>query len=148
MWLDRLKELKKEKGWSYKQISEEAGLTERTVTRIYSGDTPTPYADTLYRLASAFGVSLDDILADGKVVVGGKSLITLQEEVDRLTAENAQITAENAILAAENAMLKDKVAVISTENDILRVKLEHKEEIVRLHDYYTSLIGGLTREKV
>ena len=141
MWLDRLKELKKEKGWSYKQISEEAGLTERTVTRIYSGDTPTPYADTLYRLASAFGVSLDDILADSNVVVGNKNLITLQDEVNKLTAENA-------ILAAENAMLKDKVAVISTENDILRVKLEHKEEIVRLHDYYTSLIGGLTREKV
>lgn len=141
MWLDRLKELKKEKGWSYKQISEEAGLTERTVTRIYSGDTPTPYADTLYRLASAFDVSLDDILADSKVVVGNKNLITLQDEVNKLTAENA-------ILAAENAMLKDKVAVISTENDILRVKLEHKEEIVRLHDYYTSLIGGLTREKV
>lgn len=140
MWLDRLKELKKEKGWSYKQIAERAKLPERTITRIYSGDAHTPYADTLYRIASAFGVSLDDILADSKVVVGGKNLITLQDDVDRLTAANA-------ILAAENAMLKDKVGVISTENDILRVKLEHKEEIIRLHNYYNSVIGGLTKEK-
>ena len=140
MWLDNLKELKKEKGLSSKQIAEMTSLPERTVVRIFSGDTPNPYVDTLYRIVAVLDGSLDDVLADSKTVVGSKNLITLQSEVDRLTAENAMLTAENAVL-------KDKVGVLAAENDLLRIKLEHKEEIVRLHDYYNSLIGGLAREK-
>ena len=138
MWLDNLKELKKEKGLSSKQIAEMTSLPERTVVRIFSGDTPNPYVDTLYRIVAVLDGSLDDVLADSKTVVGSKNLITLQSEVDRLTAENAMLTAENAVL-------NDKVGVISAENDILRMKLEHKEEIIRLHNRYNAYIDGLSK---
>ena len=140
MWLDNLKELKKEKGLSSKQIAEKTSLPERTVVRIFSGDTPNPYVDTLYRIVTVLDGSLDDVLADSKTVVGSKNLITLQSEVERLPAENAKLT-------AENAMLKDKVGVLAAENDLLRLKLEHKEEIIRLHNYYNTIVGGLTKEK-
>ena len=129
MWLDRLKELKKEKGMSSKQIAEVTNLPERTVKRIFSGDTDNPYVDTLHRIVTVLGGSLDSILADTKVVVGGSDLITLQAEVDRLTGELA-------IASAELAVMKDKVAVLTAENDILRLKMEHKEEIIALHNYY------------
>jgi transcriptional regulator with XRE-family HTH domain len=132
MWLDNLKELKKEKGMSAKQIAEATNLPERTVSRIFSGDTDNPYVDTLHRIVTVLGGSLDGILADTKVVVGGSDLITLQADVDRLNGELA-------IASAENAMLKDKVAVLTAENDILRLKLEHKEEIIALHNYYIKL---------
>ena len=138
MWLDNLKELKKEKGLSSKQIAEMTSLPERTVVRIFSGDTPNPYVDTLYRIVAVLDGSLDDVLADSKTVVGSKNLITLQSEVDRLTAENAMLTAENAVL-------KDKVGVLSAENDLLSMKLEHKEEIVRLHNRYNAYIDGLSK---
>lgn len=135
MWLDNLKELKKGKGMTVKQIAEATNLPERTVTRIFSGDTDNPYVDTLYRIVVVLDGSLDDVLADSKTVVGNKNLITLQEDIDRL---NGEVT----LLAAENSMLKDKVVNLTTENDLLRMKLEHKEEIISLHNYYNKLKSG------
>lgn len=135
MWLTNLQELRKEKGISIKHIAEEANLPERTVARIFSGDTPNPYVDTLYHIVAVLGGSLDDVLADSKTVVGSKNLAILQSDVDMLKEENN-------ILKAENAMLKDKVGNLAAENDILRMKLEHKEEIISLHNYYKSLLNG------
>lgn len=138
MWLDNLKELKREKGMSSKQIAEKTNLPERTVVRIFSGDTDNPYVDTLRRIVAVLDGSLDDLFAESKIVVGSKNLITLQDEVDKLTVENT-------ILKAENAMLKDKVGVLTSESDLLRMKLEHKEEIISLHNYYKSIMSGLTK---
>jgi transcriptional regulator with XRE-family HTH domain len=138
MWLDNLKELKKGKGVTSKVIAEQTGLPERTVIRIFSGDTPNPYVDTLYRIVTFLGGSLDDILTDTKAVVGGKCLATLQEENDKLITDNAQINAEMALLQAELSVLKDKVVILTAENDLLKMKLEHKEEIIALHNYYIN----------
>jgi transcriptional regulator with XRE-family HTH domain len=132
MWLDNLKELKKEKGMSAKQIAEKTKLPERTVNRIFSGDTDNPYVDTLHRIVTVLGGSLDDILADTKMVVGEKNLVTLQENVD-------VITAERDLAIAENAILKDKVGTLTTENDMLKRELKHKDEIIALHNYYNKL---------
>lgn len=129
MWLDNLKELKKSKGMSTKQIADATNLPERTVNRIFSGDTDNPYVDTLHRIVSVLGGSLDNILADTKTVVGSTDLITLQNDIDRLNNEAT-------ILQAEIAILKDKVVTLTAENDMLRMKLEHKEEIISLHNYY------------
>ncbi len=139
MWLDNLKELKKAKGMSSKQIAEKTNLPERTVVRIFSGDTDNPYVDTLRRIVAVLDGSLDDLFAESKIVVGSKNLATLQDEVDKLNAENG-------ILNAENAMLKDKVGVLTAENDILRMKLEHKEEIISLHNYYKSIMSGFAKD--
>jgi transcriptional regulator with XRE-family HTH domain len=114
---------------SVKQIAEATNLPERTVSRIFSGDTDNPYVDTLHRIVSVLGGSLDSILADTKMVVGDSNLITLQTDIDRLNGELA-------LISAENAVLKDKVVNLTAENDILRLKLEHKEEIIALHNYY------------
>ena len=138
MWLDTLKELKKEKQMSAKQIAEKANMSERTVSRIFSGDTDAPYVDTLQRIAAALDASLDDILGDSKAVVGTKNLATLQEEVNRLTAENEMLTAKNTVL-------ESKVTSLSSEIDMLRLKLEHKEEIIALHNMYGAVLGGLAK---
>lgn len=139
MWLDNLKELKKAKGMSAKQIAEQTNLPERTVSRIFSGDTPNPYVDTLYRIVVVLDGSLDDVLADSKTVVGSKNLATLQEEVDRLNQEVDKLNSEMSFVTAENAILKDKVVTLTNENELLRIKLEHKEEIISLHNYYNKL---------
>lgn len=139
MWLDNLKELKKEKGMSSKQIAEKTNLPERTVNRIFSGDTDNPYVDTLFRIVAVLGGSLDDILADSKTVVGSKNLATLQEEINALTTELDNLKKDVAILNTENMVLKDKVCTLTSENDLLRLKLEHKEEIISIHNYYNKL---------
>ena len=129
MWLDNLKELKKAKGMSAKQIAEKTNLPERTVIRIFSGDTDNPYVDTLHRIVTVLGGSLDDILADTKVVVGTESLVELQENV-------GVVSAEKDILLAENKILQDKVTALTSENELLKMKLMHKEELLAVHNYY------------
>ena len=123
---------------SSKQIAEKTNLPERTVIRIFSGDTDNPYVDTLRRIVAVLGGTLDDLFAESKIVVGNQNLAALQSEVERLTAENS-------MLAAENVILKDKNVTLSAENDLLRIKLEHKEEIISLHNYYKTLMSGFTK---
>jgi transcriptional regulator with XRE-family HTH domain len=121
-----------------KQIADLTKLPERTVIRIFSGDTDNPYADTLHRIVVALGGSLDDILAGTKVVVGGQDLVELQETVDEVAAERDCVTAERDLVIAESAALKSQVAALTAENELLRLKLAHKEEIIALHNYYNK----------
>ena len=132
MWLDRLNELKKSTGLSKKQIAERTNLPERTIIRIFSGETDNPYVDTLHRIVTVLGGSLDDLLADTKVVVGEHSLATLKDSVET-------IAAERDLIIAENAMLKEKVNALTSENELLKLKLMHKEELLALHNYYNKL---------
>ena len=132
MWLDNLKELKKKTGMSAKQIADATKLPERTVNRIFSGDTDNPYVDTIHRIVTALGGSLDDIFADTKVVVGDQTLVALRENMDVATAERD-------LIAAENAIMKDKIATLTAENELLKMQLKHKEELIALHNYYIKL---------
>jgi transcriptional regulator with XRE-family HTH domain len=131
MWLDNLKELKKTKGMTAKQIADKTNLPERTVNRIFSGDTDNPYVDTLHRIVTVLGGSLDDILADTKVVVSDKSIVELKENVD-VTA------AQRDLIAVENEMLKTKNAALTTEIELLKKELAHKEELLAVHNYYRT----------
>jgi transcriptional regulator with XRE-family HTH domain len=135
MWLDNLKELKKEKGICAKDLAEKAGLPEKTVVRILSGKTASPYIDTLDRLATALGCEIGDILAGTKAVVGDSNLSALQEKADKLQAENE-------LLIAETAILQEKVNALNAETELLKMKLMHKEELLAVHNYYTKIKGG------
>lgn len=139
MWLENLKELKKQTKMTVKQIAEQTNLPERTVNRIFSGDTDNPYVDTLHRIVIALGGSLDDIFADSKVVVGTESLATLKENVD-------VITAQNDLINVENDMLKKKVDALTTELELLKKELAHKDELLALHNYYKAHIERLIKE--
>ena len=133
MWHDNLLAIIKETGMTPKQIAEGGKLPEKTVTRVISGHTANPYIDTLDRFATALGCTLGDILAGTKAVVGDVNLSTLQESLNA-------VTAERDLAIAENAISKDKIAALTAENEMLKMKLMHKEEIISLHNYYISLI--------
>lgn len=140
MWLDNLKELKKEKNLSTKQLAERSNLPEKTITRILSGATANPYIDTLDRLATALGCSsIGDILAGTRTVIGDTSLATLQETIDSLTVEKDTVVAERDLVTAENSILKDKITTLTAEIDLLKMQLMHKEELLALHNYYIAL---------
>ena len=139
MWLEILIEARDELGYSNRYIAEQSNISEKTVTRLFSRATKAPPIDTVQRIASVLNVSLDELFAESRSVVGGKHYIELQEENEILTKEVERLNSEFALVNAENAVLKDKVVSLSAENDILRLKLEHKEELLSLHNYYIKL---------
>ena len=137
MWLDNLKELKKTSKMTNKQIADKTNLPERTINRIFSGETDHPYADTLDLIVKALGnYDLGDIFADTKVVVATDELVEIKENVD-------VVEAERNLILAENEMLKAKNTALTAENELLKKEIQHKEELLALHSYYKSVISGI-----
>lgn len=132
MWLENLKDLKKKTGMSAKQIADKTNLPERTISRIFAGETDHPYADTLDIIVKALGYDLGDIFADTKVIVATDDLVEIKENVDIVEAERDRILVENEMLKAKNSAL-------TMEVELLKKELQHKEELLALHNYYNKL---------
>lgn len=132
MWLDNLKDLKKRTGMSSKQIAEKTKLPERTISRIFAGESDHPYADTLDLIVKAMGYDLGDIFSDTKVVVATDELVGIKEAVD-------VVEAERDLTLVENEMLKTKITALTTEIELLKKEIQHKDEIIALHNYYNKL---------
>jgi transcriptional regulator with XRE-family HTH domain len=139
MWLENLKELKVKTGMSAKQIADKTNIPQRTIERIFAGETDHPYADTLDIIVKALGADLGDIFTDTKVIVATDELVGIKESVD-------VVEAERDLTLVENEMLKAKNAALTTEVELLKKELQHKDEIIALHNYYKSLISGMTKE--
>lgn len=61
--LDKIKKLKKEKGWTNYKLSLEAGLTQSTVTNMFYRNT-CPSIATLEQICSAFGITLSEFFSE------------------------------------------------------------------------------------
>ena len=138
MWLENLKELKKAKGMSSKQIADATKLPESTIKRIFSGETDDPYVSTIHRIVVVLGGSLDHVLADTNAVLSTDNIVNVKE-----TAGLAE--AERNLMAAENEMLKAKNAALTTEIELLKKEIIHKEELLALHSYYKAHIEKMTK---
>ena len=139
MLIDRLQQRRKELNYTIKYIAQESKQPERTVTRIFSGETLSPGVDTLYAIATVLELTLDELFAGTNSVVGNKHYADLIRENAEFTNEIERLNSELALINAEASVLKDKIGVLSAENDILRLKLEHKEEIIAVHNYYIRM---------
>lgn len=135
MWLDKIIEAKESKGITTKQMAEKIKtLPEETIRRILSGKTKTPRVDTVLDLGASVGLSSHEIFEESTAYVGGESFKALQAEIDTLKNERESII-------AENKSLKEEVTSLSHENDILKIKLELKEEIISTHKYYIKKLN-------
>ena len=132
MWLDNLKELKKAKGMTTKQIANATQIPESTLKRIFSGDTDNPYVDTIRRIAIALDSSLDEIFAETKFVVATETLAEVKE-----TAE--VIEAERDLVLAELEMLRAKTTAQEAEISLLKERLQHKDELLAVYNYFTKI---------
>ena len=132
MWLENLKELKKAKGMTCKQIADATKIPESTIKRIFSGDTDDPYVSTIHRIVTVLGGSLDHILADTNAVLSTESLVEVKE-----TAEVAE--AERDLVLAELEMLRAKTTAQEAEILLLKEKLHHKDELLAVYNYFTKI---------
>ena len=121
MYRDKLEEIRKEKGISYKTWSEESGITIDTLNRITHPEHPdkdSPRVNTLEKACEPLGVELWEIF-----YTGDRSLVNLQ-------AENLALKAERDALIAEIAILNNKVEMLREKNETL------KDTIIDTHNYY------------
>lgn len=135
-WLENLKQVKKDKNVSSRWIAERSNVPQKTVERIFAGDTDSPKFDTIRLVCEALGVSIDDIAADTMTVLGNKTHTDMQTEIDTLIAEAEALRAKLDEITAENVLLREQVCHLTSENKLLQVTLEHKEEIIAIHNYY------------
>lgn len=61
--LERIEELRKEKGWSINYLAMESGLTQSTLNNLYSRNSE-PKISTLRAICSAFGITLADFFKE------------------------------------------------------------------------------------
>ena len=121
MWLENLKELKKAKGMTSKQISDATKIPESTIKRIFSGETDDPYVSTIHRIVTVLGGSLDNILADTNAVLSKENIADIKENT------------------AELEMLRAKTIAQETEILLLKEQLKHKEELLALINYFAKV---------
>ena len=131
MWLDNLKELKKTKGMTSKQLADATKIPESTIKRIFSGDTEDPYVSTIHRIVTVLGGSLDQILADTNAVLATESFAEVKENIE--VAEQ-----ERKLLLAEIETLRAKVSSQETEIILLQQELKHKDEIFKIISYFAE----------
>lgn len=132
MWLENLKELKKTKGMTTKQIADATKIPESTIKRIFAGDTDDPYVSTIHRIVTVLGGSLDHILADTNAVLAPEKVVEVKE-----TAEVAE--AERDLVIAELEMLRAKTTAQEAEIMLLKERLQHKEELLAVYNYFTKI---------
>lgn len=61
-WLENIKRLKKEKGFTNESLSERSGISIGTLNKLLSGATTDPKLSTLLPLADALNCSLDELI--------------------------------------------------------------------------------------
>lgn len=139
LWRINLKELRNRTGMSPKQIAEKENVSEKSVSRVFSGESKNPGVDLVRRIIHALGGTWNEIFAESGAVIGGQDLATLQAEVIRLTEENARLTSNLNIANLDLAVQKEKVSVLENENKMLCLKLEYEEKLVAVHNFYNKL---------
>ena len=138
MWLENLKELKKVKGMTTKQIADATKIPEGTIKRIFSGDTEDPYVTTIHRIVTVLGGSLDHVLADTNAVLAPESIVEVKETIVNTEAERDSIASENERLKIDNAKL-------TIEIEVLKKEIIHKDELLALHSYYKAHIEKMSK---
>jgi transcriptional regulator with XRE-family HTH domain len=139
MWLDRIKEIKKEKGLSAKSIAEAENMSVRSVERVLNGETPNPGVDTIRRIIHAIGSTWSEIFAESGAVIGGQDLATAQADIARLTEENEKLTSLLQIANIDLTVQKDKITALEAETKLLNLRLEYEQKINAVHNYYNKL---------
>ena len=83
MIIEKLKTLKNQSNITIPELSKLSGIPEATIRRIFSGDTPDPRFDTIVKLVTAMGGSLDNFIgATKKIEIESNAITALKESYD------------------------------------------------------------------
>ena len=136
MWREKILEAKQQKNIKTKAIAEAILMSEKSVSRILTGEKKAPCIEDVIAVGAAVGLSAIELFSDTDTVIGEKALSELHEELDKCKMELDLMRGELANASAVIADLKAKNCALTAENDILKIKLELKDEIIETHKYY------------
>lgn len=135
MWLEKLNAMKKATNTRTKTLAERMHMSERTVSRMLSGETGIDI-DKAMEMVSIMGGDLAELFDGSDFKIPTSETIELRKEIDALKEEIEVLKLAEAGARAEAAAFKEKAASLDVENDRLRIELAHKEEIITIHTFY------------
>lgn len=127
MYRDRINEQKKILKISNKTISERSklNLPEETISRFLSSKTHDARVSTLLDVCEAVELKPYEVFMDPITATQFKLFLeTRLSDIDN---------------AAELEMLRAKTAAQEAEITLLKEKIQHKDEIIAIHNYYNKL---------
>ncbi len=95
--VEKIDNLRKERGWTNYKLCEEAGITQSTLFNMHSRGT-LPSITTLYAICNAFGITLSEFFSDGQSYAPDKSEMRLVEKYRKLSYRDKK--AVNAVIDA------------------------------------------------
>lgn len=139
MWLDKLNAMKKATGTRTKTLAEGLHTSDRTVSRMLSGETSIDI-DQAIQMVNIMGGSLEELFDGSDFKIPHPETDALLKKIDSLKEEIEVLKLSESAARAEAAAYKVKASDLDTENTRLRIELAHKEEIITLHGTYLKLL--------
>lgn len=141
MFRERLIEEKEKLDISTKSMSERSRMhiQEETICRVLKGKTADPGVSTVIDIGETVGLAPYEIFMDSTLAAEFKAFLELKSKSEETEAERIRIIAENESLKTINTTLSQKI-------ELLEMKLQHKEEIIALHDYYQTHFKQLIKK--
>lgn len=107
-YIERIKQIKKERGLSNQDLSTMTGIPASTVTKFLNGSTGEPPFSTYVKFAQALGFSLDDIAG-----------ITRPNETKAEALAENTVEAYTLLIAEKNARITDLENHLKEKDDII-----------------------------
>ena len=137
MFRERIVEEKKKLGITAKSMSERSRMhtPEETISRVLSGKTADPGVATVLDLGETVGLAPYEIFMDSTLAAEFRAFLELKSKSEETEAERIRIIAENEELKTINTTLSQKI-------EKLEMLLQHKDQLLELHDFYRMLISN------
>jgi transcriptional regulator with XRE-family HTH domain len=108
-WQIALNELRDKTKMSYKQIADALNVSEKSVSRLFTGEAKKPDFFFVAQVIRLLGGSVSEILGEGGAYIVSQDIITLQAQYDELKASYDRLLEENKTLLAKNTELTDEL---------------------------------------
>jgi transcriptional regulator with XRE-family HTH domain len=141
MFRERILEEKKKLGISAQSMSERSRMhiSEETISRVLTAKTGDPGVSTVLDMGETVGLLPYEIFMDSTLTSEFKAFLELKSKSEETEAERISIIAENDSLKTINASLSQKI-------EKLEMQLEHKNELLALHDHYQTHFKQLIKK--
>lgn len=119
-WRIAANEVKDRSKMTYKQIADKINESERTVSRVFTGEAKNPGVDLIRRIINAMGGSMSEVFGEGGAFIASQDTLNLQAQYDELKVSYDRLVEENKLLQTKNAELTDEL--LNVVNYFIKIK--------------------------